>query len=80
MYAVYKKSNTGKSPTKLKTFTNYKDAYYFICEKFSRREDGLHYSYSLKYMMSGYDKTKLFEYGCIKFKRFGSEYEIQSLN
>lgn len=77
---IVKKKNKDGSYTKLNTFSEYKKAYYFVCDKFYQREDGLHWSYSLKYMMYGYDRTKLFEYGCLKFKRGSSEYKIESLN
>jgi len=75
MHNVQKKQSDGSFKT-VRKFKEYKDAFYYCTEKFVSHEDGLHYSHSLKYVMHGYDRTRIWVMGCLKFKRNGIEYRI----
>lgn len=79
MHEVLKKQPDGKFK-KVKEFEDYKKAHRYVCNIFYKKEDGLHWSYSLKYMMSGYCKRKIFQFGVLKFKRGDIEFKIKSLD
>ena len=76
MYQVLKAKKDGTF-LNLKTFATYKQAYYFVAEKYIRQGTGMHYSFGLKYLMDGYDKSKLFKFGCLDFKHNSQHFKIQ---
>lgn len=55
-------------PLRTKKFRNYKFAYYYL-GSFLQENDTLSWSYSLKYMMDGYDRKKLIRRGNHYFRR-----------
>jgi len=79
MHEVLKRQSDGTFK-KVTEFDEYKKAHRYICNIFYRKEEGLHWSYSLKYMMNGYCKRRIFEFGTLKFKRGDTEYKINSLS
>ena len=66
---VFIKNKSGDFVRIKKEFANYNEAYYYVAEKY--------YNRSLTYMMLGYEKKRLLEYGKYFFKLFGIEYQIR---
>lgn len=62
MYSVKTKKVGGKSYRTIKKFKNYDKAYAYIGDTLQIK-DTLHWSYSTKYLMDGYDKKRIFPYG-----------------
>lgn len=77
MHVVLKKQEDGTFKKVRKKFADYKSAHRYVCNIFYRKEDGLHWAFSLKYLLDGYSKKKIFPFGILKFKRNGIEYKIQ---
>ena len=77
MFTVTEKKPKNKLHKKLKDFKDYQKAYSFVGHTIWKRDESLHWSYSLKYLQSGYDKMKIFQFGDFKVKRDGFEYTIK---
>ena len=79
MYEVlHKKVGIGVyKPLRKRKFQTYKNAYYYIGDVLQKK-DCLHWSYSLKYMMDGYDRRKLFKYGDTYLRRKNYCFKIQT--
>lgn len=77
-YEVLTKNVGGEAYNKVKTFSNYKRAYYYIGDLLQKK-DTLHYSYSLKYMMDGYDRKKIFPYGKLYLRRKNICFKIEPI-
>lgn len=50
----------------IKNCDSYKQAYYACTEAIIKEDEAFHYSYSMKYLMNGYSKDKLFPFGSTK--------------
>jgi hypothetical protein len=77
MFIVTEKKPNNKIPKKVKEFKDYQKAYSFVGHTIWKRDESLHWSYSLKYLQSGYSKLKIFQFGDFKVKRDGFEYIIK---
>jgi len=75
MYSVKRKKVGGKTYKTIKEFKNYHKAYAYIGDTL-QVSDTLHWSYSTKYMLDGYDKKKIFEYGDTFLRRKNICYKI----
>ena len=75
MYIVQVKEARQEDYKEVARFKDYKKAYYHTGEMLADNSD-LHWSYSLKYMMDGYNKNKLFIHGATFIKRDGICYKI----
>jgi len=78
-YEVLTKQVGGEAYLKVKQFSNYKRAYYYVGDLLQKK-DTLHWSYSLKYMMDGYDRKRLFPYGNSFLRRKNICFKIQTIN
>ena len=79
VFTLHVKSDKAVRYKEVAKFKEYIKAYYHAGEMLADRSD-LHWSYSLKYMMDGYCRTKLFELGTTEFNWDGFSYKItQSL-
>jgi hypothetical protein len=61
MYSLLVKKVGEPSYKSVKKFRTYEKAYYFVGNKLQTKHN-LHYSYSVKYLMCGYDKKKIFPF------------------
>lgn len=65
----------GKTRT-VKRSISYREAYYFVADKMMKEDESLSFSYSLKYLFSGFGKKKIFPYGSMGAKIDGKYFLI----
>lgn len=78
MYAVKTKKVGNKNYKKLKEFKTYDKAYSYLGDMLQVKHN-LHWSYSAKYLMCGYDRKKLLTYGTSFLRRRNICYKIVEL-
>jgi hypothetical protein len=78
-YEVLTKQVGGEAYRKVKQFNDYKRAYYYIGDLLQKK-DTLHWSYSVKYLMDGYDRKKIFPYGKLFLRRKNICFKINTIN
>jgi hypothetical protein len=75
MYSLLVKKVGEPSYKSIKNFRTYKKAYYFVGNKLQTKHN-LHFSYSIKYLMCGYDRKKIFPLGKTFVRRDNICYKI----
>lgn len=79
MYIVKRKKIGNNNYKTINKFKEYKKAYYFVGD-YLQKNDSLHWSYSLKYLMDGYDRKKIFIFGDKYLRRKNICYKIEQLS
>jgi hypothetical protein len=79
MYKVRVKRKNETEYRTIKTFAEYKKAYYWLGDYF-QRNDTLHWTLSLRFMKDGYKKEHLYKVGTTYIRRGSTHFKIQNLD
>ena len=79
MYKVLTKKQGSKEFKTIRKFEDYKKCYRYVGSRL-QRDFNLHWSYSLKYLLEDFDKTKIFKYGDTFIEIKKTSFRIEQTN